>query len=153
MSEEKVEKTWEDHKQEIEQEVEENGGMDEVNNYMTNKEHIEELERLSKQTPEEVAEEHEKMRQELERKSVELFEKEIAMTLTQHNLQAFKDVINVNTSQELQDAIQKLTGIVNDIKIQSGYVPKDNLKQAEYETAKEKGDTKSMIKTLFGFGK
>ncbi|GKV64100.1 MULTISPECIES: hypothetical protein [unclassified Sporosarcina] len=157
MSEEKVEKTWEEHKQEIEQEVEANGGLDEVYKHMTPKDHIAEM--TDKRSFDEKMNDHmtikdhiaelEQMQAEskkrIEEREQELFQKEVAFSLSQHNLEAFKDIINVSTPDELEDAVQKLCGIVNEIKIGASYVPKENLKQAEYETAKENKDVKSMI--------
>ncbi|MEV9639677.1 hypothetical protein ABZ756_03140 [Mammaliicoccus sciuri] len=99
---------------------------------------------------EQTQKENEKLVEELNHKLDSLFSKQITLTLSQHGLEAFADVIHVSTPEELESAVQKLTGIVNGIKVDAGYVPKDNLKQDSYNTAKEEGNTRNMIKALFG---
>ncbi|MBY0221965.1 hypothetical protein [Sporosarcina aquimarina] len=103
---------------------------------------------------EQTQKENERLVEELNHKLDNLFSKQVTLTLSQHGLEAFKDIVHVSTPEELESAVQKLTAIVNGIKneakVSAGYVPKDNLKQDSYNVAKEKGDTKSMIKALFG---
>lgn len=78
-----------------------------------------------------------------------LFIKEVALELKENDLEAFADVINVADKAELDAVVKQLKVIVGDIKTKSGYVPKDNLSSNSYDTAKESGDSRSMIKALF----
>ncbi|MGM7635498.1 hypothetical protein [Bacillus sp. Hm123] len=86
----------------------------------------------------------------IEAKQVELFQKEVALTLKENNLEQFTTVIKVNDSDELNTTIEALNKIVNEIKVSAGYVPVDHMKDDVYNAAKNKGDTKTMIKSLFG---
>lgn len=86
----------------------------------------------------------ERMR-ELEEMKKDFFKREIAFTLKENGLEAFESIINVKDSEHLTDVVNKLTAIVNDIKVSAGYVPKENAKQAEYDVHAKNKDTKSMI--------
>lgn len=105
------------------------------------------LETIKTQLPSEPTEEEKA----LATKQQELWQKEVALTLQENGLQAFKDIINVKDSEELQTVTQALQTIVNDIKKDAGYIPTDQLKDDAYNVAKQKGDTKNMIKHLFKF--
>ncbi|WP_346200135.1 hypothetical protein NSQ96_16270 [Caldifermentibacillus hisashii] len=108
---------------------------------------IAELEEVKAKLPKELTEEEKAIQQ----KQQELFDKEIHLTLKENGLEQFKDIIKVSNSDELKDTIKKLNKIVNNIKIEVGYVPEDHKQVTAYEQAKQKGDTKGMIKSLFGF--
>ncbi|OMP66876.1 hypothetical protein [Domibacillus epiphyticus] len=82
-----------------------------------------------------------------EAKAQELFQKEISLTLRENGLEAFTDVISVKDSTDLSTKIDTLNKIVNEIKVNMGYVPADNTKQDEYSIAESKKDTKAMIST------
>lgn len=83
----------------------------------------------------------------LQQKQQELFNKEVELELKSAGLEQFKDVIKVKNEEELQETIKTLTKIVNEIKMSTGYIPKDNLKDDEYSFYAKKGDTQGMIAT------
>ncbi|MBL5769283.1 hypothetical protein [Heyndrickxia sporothermodurans] len=89
-----------------------------------------------------------------QQKQQELFDKEVSLTLKENGLEQFADVIKVGDSEELKTVIDSLTGIVNQIKIDNGYVPNDHKQQNEYDVFASKKDTQGMIATklskLFG---
>jgi hypothetical protein len=83
----------------------------------------------------------------IEAKEQELFQKEVNLTLKEHGLEAFADVISVNDGTDLNTKVETLTKIINEIKVNMGYVPTDNAKQDEYSMFESKKDTKGMIST------
>lgn len=97
------------------------------------------------QTAEEIA---------LQAKQQELFTKEVNLTLKENSLEQFASIIKLENEDELKEVVKTLTQIVNDIKVSTGYVPKDNAKQNEYDVFASKKDTQGMIATklskLFG---
>ena len=96
----------------------------------------------------------EQQAQQLKDREAELFNKEVAMTFRENGLEMFSGVIKPTDPYHLDELVHNLTKIMNDVKVNSAYIPpKENGVQAEYDIAKEKGDTKSMIKNLFGFNK
>lgn len=173
----RMEKSFEEHKAELELEVQANGGENPLDKYMTEKDHIAELEQSLAQTKQvneakqdatasqvnaedvvEGVEDNdnllEQQAQQLKDREAELFNKEVAMTFRENGLEMFNGVIKPTDPRHLDELVHNLTKIVNEIKVGSGYIPpKENGVQAEYDIAKEKGDTKSMIKNLFGFSK
>ena len=92
--------------------------------------------------------------QKVAEKQQELFQKEVRLTLKEHRLEKFADIVKVNNEKELADVVKKLSTIVNEIvneiKIETGYIPADHKQMTAYEQAKKQGDTKNMIKALFG---
>jgi hypothetical protein len=107
---------------------------------------VAELEEVKAKLPKELTEEEKALQQ----KQKELFDKEINLTLKENGLEQFQDIIKVANVDELKETIKKLNKIVNSIKIEVGYVPEDHKQVTAYEQAKQKGDTKGMIKSLFG---
>lgn len=81
----------------------------------------------------------------IEAKEAKLFQKEVNLTLKENGLEAFTDVISVNDSTDLSTKVEMLNKIVNEIKVNMGYVPTDNAKQDEYSMYESKKDTKGMI--------
>lgn len=82
----------------------------------------------------------------LEKLEQELFIKEKNFTLKENGLEAFSEIINVNNADDLSKVVDKLTKIVNDIKISNAYVPKDmNGTQDAYSVAIQNGDVKNAI--------
>ncbi|WP_368974706.1 hypothetical protein NST61_17010 [Caldifermentibacillus hisashii] len=108
---------------------------------------VAELEKVKTKLPKELTEEEKA----LQEKQKELFDKEIQLTLKENGLEQFKDIVKVANDDELKETIKKLNKIVNNIKIEVGYIPEDHKQVTAYEQAKQKGDTKGMIKSLFGF--
>lgn len=90
----------------------------------------------------------------MQQKQQELFNKEIGLELKAAGLEQFKDVIKVNDSEELQSTIKALGKIMNDIKLSTGYIPKDKAKDDEYSKFEKDGNVQGMIATklskLFG---
>ncbi|WP_339171219.1 hypothetical protein [Anoxybacillus sp. FSL W8-1294] len=87
---------------------------------------------------------------EIAEKEQELFQKQVHLTLKENGLEKFADIVKVSNEDELKDVVKKLTSIVNEIKIETGYVPADHKQMTIYEQAKKQGNTKNMIKVLFG---
>ncbi|KJE29107.1 hypothetical protein LG52_78 [Geobacillus kaustophilus] len=88
--------------------------------------------------------------QKMAEKEQELFQKQVQLTLKENGLEKFADIVKVNDENELADVVKKLTAIVNEIKIETGYVPSDHKQMTAYEQAKKQGNTKNMIKAIFG---
>ncbi|MBY6273926.1 MAG: hypothetical protein CW346_17275 [Bacillaceae bacterium] len=88
--------------------------------------------------------------QKMAEKEQELFQKQVQLTLKENGLEKFADIVKVSNEDELNDVVKKLTAIVNEIKIETGYVPADHKQMTAYEQAKKQGNTKSMIKAIFG---
>lgn len=90
----------------------------------------------------------------IQAKQQELFNKEISLTLKENGLEEFASIVRVGDTTELEQVVKTLTQIVNDIKVSTGYVPKDNAQQNEYDVFASKKDTQGMIATklskLFG---
>jgi hypothetical protein len=86
----------------------------------------------------------------IEAKQQELWQREVSLCLKENGLEKFVDIVKVSNEDELKDVIKKLTAIVNEIKIETGYVPSDHKQMTAYEQAKKQGNTKNMIKALFG---
>lgn len=81
----------------------------------------------------------------IEKREAELFQLEVGYELKSLGLEAFKDVINVTDKESLEAVTAKLTAIVNDIKLASGFIPKVNGVQDEISIHHKNKDTKSMI--------
>ena len=87
---------------------------------------------------------------EIEAKQNELWQKQVQLTLKENGLEKFADIVKVSNEDELKDVVKKLSQIVNEIKIETGYVPSDHKQMTAYEQAKKQGNTKNMIKAIFG---
>lgn len=84
-------------------------------------------------------------------KQEELWAKEVALTLKENGLERFADVIQVKDTEELNKTIEILNDVMDEIKVENAYVPTDHARTSQYDTAKQKGDTQGMLKSLFGF--
>ena len=80
-----------------------------------------------------------------ETKQQGLWGKEVNLSLKENGLEQFADVIKVADEEELNQVVTSLTKIKNDMKVQSGYVPKDKAKDDEYSNFEKNKDTKNMI--------
>jgi recombination DNA repair RAD52 pathway protein len=105
-----------------------------------------ELEEVKSKLPKELTDEEKA----LQAKQQELWQKEVSLSLKEAGLEKFADIVKVNDEKELKDVIKKLTSIVNDLKIEMGYVPNEHKQMTAYEQAKKQGNTVAMIKSLFG---
>lgn len=106
-----------------------------------------ELEEVKTKLPKELSDEEKAIKA----KQQELFEKEVELELRSAGLEQFKDIVEVSDTDELKKTINQLNKVVNDMKLSLGYVPEDHKQVTTYQQAKSKGDTKGMIKSLFGF--
>lgn len=82
---------------------------------------------------------------EIEAKQNELWQKQVQLTLKENGLEKFADVVKVSNEDELKDVVKKLTTIVNEIKIESGYVPADHVKTDEYSKYEKEKNVAGMI--------
>lgn len=83
----------------------------------------------------------------IQAKQKELFDKEVSLTLKEHGLQQFASIVKVENEDELKETVKALKGIVNQLKIDLGYVPNEHRQQNEYDLFAQKKDTKGMIST------
>ncbi|MBE1557035.1 hypothetical protein [Sporosarcina limicola] len=97
------------------------------------------------ETLEKVNADQDALRIDIEKRTAELFQKEVAFTLKESGLEMFADIINVSDADELDATVIKLNQIVADLKVSMSYQPKDNAKQDEYTVHVNNKDTKSMI--------
>lgn len=104
---------------------------------------VEERDNLLKYKPEEKTDEEIA----LETKQQDLFKREVAFELKENGLDMFADVVKVSDSKELEEIIPVLQQIVNDIKVESGYIPENRAKDDVYSKYKKDRDTKGMIST------
>ena len=83
--------------------------------------------------------------QKVAEKEQELFQKQVQLTLKENGLEKFADIVKVSNEDELKDVVKKLTTIVNEIKIESGYIPAEHAKTDEYSVYEKKKDVAGMI--------
>ncbi|MGE6259217.1 hypothetical protein ACQKCU_15145 [Heyndrickxia sporothermodurans] len=81
----------------------------------------------------------------IQEKEQELFDKEISLTLKENGLEQFASIVKVTNTDELKEVIKSLTGIVNQLKIDNGYIPNDHKKQDAYTVAESKKDVGGML--------
>ncbi|WP_241739379.1 hypothetical protein [Anoxybacillus flavithermus] len=82
---------------------------------------------------------------EIEAKQQELWQKQVQLTLQENNLEKFADIVKVSNEDELKDVVKKLTAIVNEIKIETGYIPADHAKTDEYSKYEKEKNAAGMI--------
>ncbi|MGG3892507.1 hypothetical protein [Geobacillus stearothermophilus] len=82
---------------------------------------------------------------EIEAKEQELFQKQVQLTLKENGLERFADIVKVSNEDELADVVKKLNGIVNEIKIQNGYIPADHAQIDEYSKYEKEKNVAGMI--------
>lgn len=88
----------------------------------------------------------------LEQREKELFTKQVSVELKANGLDAYEGIINPVDEQSLNDTIKALSKVHTDMKIQNSYTPTDKKKGTDsYDVAKQNGDTKGMVKSIFGF--
>lgn len=116
-----------------------------VDNYEDSLNQLDETnERVSK-TLDEINADQEEIAESLANRENDLFKKEVALELKSNGLDAFQNIVKVNTHKELEATIEILKGIVGNIKTEAGYIPKDSAKQNVYDVHAQNKDTKSMI--------
>lgn len=83
--------------------------------------------------------------QKIAEKEQELFQKQVQLTLKENGLEKFADIVKVNDENELADVVKKLTAIVNEIKIETGYIPTDHAITDEYSKYEKEKNVAGMI--------
>lgn len=83
--------------------------------------------------------------QKMAEKEQELFQKQVQLTLKENGLEKFADIVKVSNEDELKDVVKKLTTIVNEIRIETGYVPADHAKTDEYSKYEKEKNVAGMI--------
>lgn len=81
----------------------------------------------------------------IEAKQQELFQKQVQLTLRENGLEKFADIVQVSNEDELNDVVKKLTAIVNEIRIETGYIPADHAKTDEYSKYEKEKNVAGMI--------
>lgn len=83
--------------------------------------------------------------QKIAEKEQELFQKQVQLTLKENGLEKFANIVKVNDENELADVVKKLTAIVNEIRIETGYIPADHAKTDEYSKYEKEKNAAGMI--------
>lgn len=83
--------------------------------------------------------------QAFEIKQQELWDKEVGLTLKEHGLESYAGVIKVANAEELTSTVDNLQQAVKDIKLSTGYIPKDTAKDDEYSKNEKNKNTVGMI--------
>ena len=147
MSDEKVTQTETTQDQQQDQQQQEQTQQQEQQQTVDMKTYLELVAKMEKME-QMLANEAEKA-QKMAEKEQELFQKQVQLSLKEAGLEKFADIVKVSNEDELKDVVKKLTTIVNEIKIETGYIPADHKQMTAYEQAKKQGNTKNMIKALF----
>lgn len=135
MSDEKVIQT-QDQQQEQTQQQEQQQTVD-MKTYLELVAKMEKMEQMLSQEAEK--------QKEIAAKQQELFQKQVQLTLRENGLEKFADIVQVSNEDELNDVVKKLTTIVNEIKIETGYVPSDHTKTDEYSKYEKEKNAAGMI--------
>lgn len=83
--------------------------------------------------------------QKMAEKEQELWQKQVQLTLKENGLEKFADIVKVSNEDELADVVKKLSQIVNEIKIETGYIPADHAKTDEYTKYEKEKNVTGMI--------
>lgn len=83
--------------------------------------------------------------QKMAEKEQELWQKQVQLTLKENGLEKFADIVKVSNEDELKDVVKKLAAIVNEIKIETGYIPADHAKTDEYTKYEKEKNVTGMI--------
>ncbi|WP_419893622.1 hypothetical protein [Oceanobacillus kimchii] len=90
----------------------------------------------------------------LEQREKKLFDKEVSVELKANGLEAYQGIISPADKKGLDDTIKALNKVHTDLKINNSFTPTDKKKGTDsYDVAKQNGDTKGMVKSIFGFNK
>lgn len=81
----------------------------------------------------------------LQTKQQELFIKEVNLTLKENGLEKFASIVKVSNEDELKETIQSLSTIVNELKVEMGYVPDNHKNSDAYSVAEQKKDIGGML--------
>ncbi|MHA6251951.1 hypothetical protein [Oceanobacillus sp. CAU 1775] len=80
-----------------------------------------------------------------EQQQADFFTQKVDFELQKSGLTAFKDVIKVENEEELNTVVEALGQIVKQVKLDSGYVPDNHLKDNEYDKFEKEGNVSGMI--------
>ncbi|KZZ85646.1 hypothetical protein [Bacillus sp. SJS] len=86
----------------------------------------------------------------LQEKQQELWNKEVNIELKSAGLEKFADFFVAENTDQLKEKIEKFNILMDEFKVANGYVPSDHKQTTQYDQAKQTGNTKGMIKSLFG---
>lgn len=104
---------------------------------------VAERDNLLQYKPKEPTEEEKAFKQQQQ----DLFNEKVEFQLEKNGLTQFKDVIKVGNEEELNSVVEALTQITKQIKLDSGYVPDNHLKDNEYDKFAQEGNVSGMIST------
>ncbi|OLS37917.1 hypothetical protein BTR22_05245 [Alkalihalophilus pseudofirmus] len=85
----------------------------------------------------------------IEAKQQELWQKEKGLELRSAGLEKFADFFNAQNSEDLKSQVDLFQSLINEMKVDNAYKPSDHRTTDAYTSAKSKGDTLGMIKSLF----
>lgn len=83
----------------------------------------------------------------IETKQQELFQKEVTLELKSVGLDKFADFFNAQTIEELTQQIEKFQTLLNDVKLETGYIPTDHKATNEFTKHEQQKNTVGMIGT------
>ncbi|WP_366162633.1 hypothetical protein ABXS71_06170 [Bacillus infantis] len=78
-------------------------------------------------------------------KEQELFQKEVTLELKSAGLEKFADFFNVQKIEELQPQVEKFQSLINEMKVEMGYIPSDHKKSDEFTKFEKDKNTVGMI--------
>ncbi|MEC1715923.1 hypothetical protein [Schinkia azotoformans] len=100
-----------------------------------------ELEEMKGKLPKDLTDEEKA----IQTKQQELFVKECNLSLKEAGLEKFANVVKVSNEDELKETIKSLTTIVNELKVEMGYVPDNHKNTDAYSQAEQKKDIGGML--------
>lgn len=104
---------------------------------------VAERDNLLQYKPKDLTEEEKAFKQQQQ----DFFNQKVDFQLEKNGLTQFKDVIKVGNEEELNSVVEALTQITKQIKLDSGYVPDNHLKDNEYDKFAQEGNVSGMIST------
>lgn len=140
MSDEKVIQTQDQQQEQTQQQDQQQQDQQQTVDMKTYLDLVAKMEKMEQM----LANEAEKQK-EIEAKQQELWQKQVQITLQENGLEKFADIVKVSNEDELNDVVKKLSQIVNEIKVETGYVPSDHAKTDEYSKYEKEKNAAGMI--------
>ncbi|WP_241737054.1 hypothetical protein [Anoxybacillus flavithermus] len=140
MSDEKVIQTQDQQQEQTQQQDQQQQDQQQTVDMKTYLDLVAKMEKMEQM----LANEAEKQK-EIEAKQQELWQKQVQLTLKENGLEKFADIVRVNDENELADVVKKLSQIVNEIKVETGYIPADHAKTDEYSKYEKEKNAAGMI--------
>lgn len=81
----------------------------------------------------------------IQTKQQELFQKEVSLELKGAGLEKFADFFNVGKIEDLEPQMAKFQTLLNELKVEMGYVPSDNKKTDDFTKFEKEKNTVGMI--------